>query len=119
MPFARIITSTPALAKDVAHALRTSGYEVEIVSPSNIPSKPVDLEIDLDLQNGIAWNPDQIPVAPEAESEYNSYVPGEREFILAPAWGKLVSYLRGNWERIRPQRTETHSEAHADSLDPN
>jgi hypothetical protein len=123
MPFARIITSTPALAKDVAHALRSSGYEVEVVSPTNIPSNPVDLEIDLDLQNGIAWKPDEVPVIGKAESsseyEYDSYAPGEREFILAPMWRNFVSYLRENWERIRPQHTPAQSEAHADALETN
>jgi hypothetical protein len=107
MPFARIITSTPALAKDVARALRASGYKVEIVSPENVSSTPVDLEIDLDLQNGVAWHPDQAHASVETEYDYDPDAPVEREFILAPAWRKLTAYLRQNWERVRPRRAET------------
>ncbi|MCU1307605.1 MAG: hypothetical protein JWN45_2300 [Acidobacteriaceae bacterium] len=106
MPFARIITSTPALAKDVAQALRSSGYNVEVVSPANVSTTPVDLEIDLDLQNGIAWQPDQVPVLQETEHDYYADAPIEREFILAPAWRKLMSLLRENWERVHPQHAE-------------
>jgi hypothetical protein len=107
MAVARIITSTPALAKDVAQALRNSGYNVEIVSPANVSSAPVDLEIDLDLQNGIAWQPDQVPTSHESEHDYYADAPIEREFILAPAWRNLMSILRENWERVHPQRAET------------
>src|SRR6266404_362054 len=106
MPFARIITSTPALAKDVAQALRNSGYNVEIVSPANLSTTPVDLEIDLDLQNGIAWQPDQVPVLHETEYDYYADAPIEREFILAPAWRKLMSLLRENWEKVHPQQAD-------------
>jgi len=107
MPLARIITSTPALAKDVSRALKHSGYTVEIVSPSDVPGTLADLEIDLDLQNGIAWRPDDFPAPAAVEPDYyEEYAPVEREFVLAPLWRKLTSHMHDRWQSIRPKRTE-------------
>src|SRR5882672_10258657 len=102
MPLARIITSTPALAKDVSRALESSGYIVEIVSPSDVPATAADLEIDLDLQNGIAWRPEFLPVATTVEPNHDNDMPIEREFVLAPLWRKFTSHLRDRWQPVRP-----------------
>lgn len=113
MPLARIITSTPALANDVAQALRTSGYIVEIVPPTDVPATAADLEIDLDLQNGIAWRPDDIPAPIAVEPAYEEDVPIEREFVLAPLWRKVTSHLSERWEAVRPNRVDLNLSADA------
>src|SRR5881409_1813151 len=106
MPLARIITSTPALAKDVSRALKSSGYTVEIVSPSDVPATAADLEIDLDLQNGIAWRPDDLPAPTAIEQDYEEDALIEREFVLAPLWRKLTSHVREGWQSVRPKHEE-------------
>ncbi|MCU1286699.1 MAG: hypothetical protein JWO13_3049 [Acidobacteriales bacterium] len=118
MPLARIITSTPSAAKDLAQTLSDSGYIVDIVSPYRIPASAVDLEINLDMENGIASaaetsapnrNGEQAFAASDyAESDLSEipedYV-AEREFVLAPAWRKLTGHLRETWSNFRPQRS--------------
>ena len=48
MALARIITHHPEDAAEVREALQRRGYWVEIISPSEIPDSPAELEISLD-----------------------------------------------------------------------
>src|SRR5205809_867687 len=78
MPVARIIASNPSAARDTAQALRQSGYEVEIVPPGTPLHHAVDLEFDADTDTVVSQSTE-------------SYVPGEREFVLKPLWRKLTA----------------------------
>ena len=48
MPLARIITRAVEESQDLAADLRGRGFEVEIVSPSNVPKTRADLELRLE-----------------------------------------------------------------------
>jgi hypothetical protein len=48
MPLARIITRVQQDADELANDLRGRGFKIEIVSPENVPTHPVDLEVSLE-----------------------------------------------------------------------
>jgi hypothetical protein len=75
MPLARIITSTPSSAHEVAAALTDSGYLVEIVSPAHIPATAVDLEIDLDLRDTVKPAADSVSDSVHQDSVTSTTVP--------------------------------------------
>ena len=49
MPVARIVTSVPELAGGLVRDLNSRGFEVYILSPTQMPSSEVDLEIRMDV----------------------------------------------------------------------
>ena len=75
MALARIITHHPEDAAEVREALQRRGYWVEVVSPSEIPDSPAELEISLDrasLEQALATARDSgVPIllAPGAVTE--------------------------------------------------
>src|SRR5207253_7441596 len=75
MALARIITHHPEDAAEVREALQRRGYWVEIISPSEIPDSPAELEISLDrasLEQALATARDSgVPIllAPGAVTE--------------------------------------------------
>ncbi|MBZ5718805.1 MAG: hypothetical protein LAO03_00340 [Acidobacteriia bacterium] len=48
MPLARIITRVRQDADELANDLRGRGFNIEIVSPADVPNHPVDLEVSLE-----------------------------------------------------------------------
>src|SRR5438105_13391802 len=75
MALARIITHHPVGAAEVGEALQRRGYWVEIISPSEIPDSPAELELSLDrasLEQALATARDSgVPIllAPGAVTE--------------------------------------------------
>jgi chemotaxis protein histidine kinase CheA len=90
MPFARIFASNPSSARETAQALRQAGYEVEIVRPGTPASRLADLEFDADTDSVV--------------SENQSFVPGEREFVLKPLWRKLTARYHAAKDVARAER---------------
>jgi hypothetical protein len=90
MPFARILASNPSSARDTAQALRQAGYEVEIVRPGTPATRLADLEFDADTDSVV--------------SENQSFVPGEREFVLKPLWRKLTAKYHAKKDVARAER---------------
>jgi hypothetical protein len=117
MPLARIITSTPSAAEQLAQALSDSGYIVDIVSPYKVPAGAVDLEINLDLQHETSaaiasarsTDFEQVIADPEHPYPDDPELPAdyvvEREFVLAPMWRKLTAQVRDRWSTYQSQRS--------------
>ena len=84
MPTARIISSEPQRAAEIARSLAESGFDVQVVSPLEPQDSDCDLEIDLDQMAGAELN----FVVEYATSYFkdNEEPKIEREFVLAPAW---------------------------------
>jgi hypothetical protein len=109
MPTARIISSYPERAANVAQFLRDNGFSVEIVSPLHAQNSPCDYEIDADALPDIVLEDPATYFVPEDEQVV------EREFVLAPVWrafrssiaGFLAAIPRPSWKiPPKPQRVE-------------
>jgi hypothetical protein len=99
MPTARIISSYPERAANVAQFFRDNGFSVEIVSPLDAQNSPCDYEIDADALPDIVLEDPATYFVPEDEQAV------EREFVLAPAWREFRSSIAGLLASIpRPSR---------------
>jgi hypothetical protein len=93
MPTARIISSEPQRAAQIAQSLAESGFDVRVVSPLEPQDSDCDLEIDLDQMAGAELN-----FVVEYATAYfrdNKEPKIEREFVLAPAWRSCKQKLGG------------------------
>jgi hypothetical protein len=98
MPTARLISSEPQRAAQVAQSLTERGFDVQVVSPLEPPDSDCDLEIDLDQMAGAELN-----FVVEYAAAYfrdNEEPKIEREFVLAPVWRSCKQKLGGVREAI-------------------